>query len=339
MRSDRAGFALLFAVLLVMALTVAALGVLVVGVRESAVAGAAVRKARAERGAEAAAIHVVETWSTRTLADLAIGETRRLPVPGDAELTVERVDSGLFLVHGAERVAGPHGPAIAHAGLLVRVLHPGRLRALFPAALVADSATVIGGTVDGVDSCGPSAPGVMAGRVSVGPGSSVTGDPPTQLATPPAFDPDPFGPALAGELATVRYPDLTAAPRPLVAGGECVADRLNWGSPDSGHPCHALRPLIAASDLTVTGGSGHGLLVVDGDLTITGGARFHGIVAVHGHLRVEGGSTVRGAVRAISAVIRDGAVVRDGCVLTPALSAPALDRGFRPPSRWWIPVF
>lgn len=337
MRGDRAGFALLFAVFLVMALAVSALGVLAVAVRESAVAGAAVGKARAERGAEAAALHAVETWSTRAVADLAIGGARQLAAPGDADVVVERVDSGLFLLRGTGQAPGRHGPATARAGLLVRVLHPDRLRALLPAALVADSGTVAGGTVDGVDSCAAPVPGVVAAVASIGPGSTVTGDPPVELGPRPASVPDPFHPELARDLATVRYSDPTAEPRP-VGVGECVADRLNWGSPDPGHPCHGLRPLIIASDLTVTGGSGHGVLVVNGDLTITG-ARFDGVVAVAGHLLVDGGSVIRGAVRAASAVIRDGMVVRDGCVLGRVLSAPALDRAFRPPSRWWFPVF
>lgn len=341
MTTDRAGFALLLSVLLVLALTVMALGVLTVGVREAAIAGAAARRALAERRAEAAAVRAVEIWSTRALAGLAVGEARQLPAPaGNAAVTVERVDSGLFLVRSQSRVPGPDGPTLGQAGLLVRVLHPSRLGAAFPGALTTSgSTTVTDGTVDGLDSCAVPGPAVVAASASVGPAASVTGEPPIELGTPPALPgPDPFTPALAAELATVRHVGLTAAPRPFAVADECVADGRNWGSPDPAHPCHALRPVITASDLTVAGGSGHGVLVVDGDLTVTAGARLHGIVVVHGRLAVDGGSVVRGAVRADSAIVH-GAVIRDGCALAAVLSAPALDRAFRPPLRWWVPVF
>jgi hypothetical protein len=89
----------------------------------------------------------------------------------------------------------------------------------------------------------------------------------------------------------------------------------------------------------VTGGAGRGIIVVDGDLTLDGGFRFQGILIVRGRLTIQDGAIIEGAIRTDSIDIRDGRVTRTPCDLTPILAAPALDRAFRPPSRWWIPVF
>lgn len=90
--------------------------------------------------------------------------------------------------------------------------------------------------------------------------------------------------------------------RPVPAGpGVCqTADSLNWGDPAPTGACGSYFAVVhAASGLVITGGSGQGVLLVDGDLTLSGGFRFAGLVVVQGTLRSGGaGGGVLGAVLA-----------------------------------------
>lgn len=336
----RAGFALVLSMLLVLALSVLGLGMLAVAVGEQAVAGALTRKALAVRQAEGVALQAVRGWSTRSVADMTIGERRPLDTGGiEGAAWAERIDSALFLVRGDGAIPGPGGTATAAAGLLVRVLHPHLLARGFPGGLNVLGPAEIAGAVLGSGACGGAGPGVVSPTVTVDAGAMVDGDPPVRYAPPPPVPlPDPFTPPLADTLATLRYAGPTAEPRPAASGGTCVPDGRNWGSPDPSHPCHALLPLVLGGDLELVGGVGRAVLVVGGDLRVTGGAELEGIVVVLGHLTLEAGSTLRGTVRAGSARV-EGSVIRDECVMAAALSAPSLDRGFRPGPRWWVPLF
>jgi len=338
---------LVLSLLLTLALTMVALGVLAVGTREATVAAAVVRKARAERLAESAAAEALRGWSTRAVADLPVGGDRRLATAGpDRTATVSRLDSGLYLVRGEGRVPAPAGPVVASAGVMVRTLPP-ITDALAGAVTATEQVTVSGGAVDGlggeagVGCDGIGSPGIVAPVVTVASGADVAGAPAVERAVPPPPPlPDPLGPTLAEGIADVNVLGLTATPRPRAAADRCLPGRRNWGSTDPRHPCFNLLPVVFAdAGLTVAGGVGRGVLVVDGDLTITGGAVFEGVVVVRGHLRIDEGSLIRGAVRARSVHLADGTVARGACALAAATAAPALDRAFRPPSRWWVPVF
>ena len=350
MTARRAGFALVLSMGLILALAVLGVGVVVVATREVAIAGAVTRRAQAVRVAEAGILDVVEAWSTREAVELGIGEHRVLRENDSTRATVTRIDTALFLVRGDGRVPGPRGPSAAHAAALVRTLDPGRIARGFPGALtaggrvsVADAGFVVGSgpmaTGPG-PSCEGIGPGVVAPAVSAHPSAVVTGDPAIDsLATfPPGPALDPFGP-MATRLADIRYATPVATPRAITNDGACEPGPDNWGSPDPDHPCHDLFPTVTASNLTVEGGHARAVLTVNGDLTLMGGAYFEGLVVIRGRLTVDGGSVVRGAVRADSAVVLDGGIVRDACAVREAASAPSLDRAYRPPDRWWIPVF
>ena len=81
--------------------------------------------------------------------------------------------------------------------------------------------------------------------------------------------------------------DATVAPWPVVVGGSCVHTTSNWGDPAADvatSACTNRTPVVyAPGDLTISGGVGQGVLLVDGHLVITGPFRFSGqIVARHG---------------------------------------------------------
>lgn len=373
----RDGFALLYAVLMIMALSLVGMGLMATGVREAAIAGALDRHARARARAEGAALQVVASWSTRALSDLDIGSRRQPPAshafPGTA-VAVTRLDHALYLVtaeassparDSTAREERPAG-ARARAAILVRTLPPASIIRGFPAALTASGLVeVSGGRIDGHSACVPPAPSaadsplpgsalstpeplepdplepaVLAPDVIVRTGAEVVGNPGVLTSTAPAPDaPDPFSPDLAPALADLSYPHGSATPEPVVHFGRCAPEHSNWGAVDPDHPCHALLPFIhVPGSITVAGGQGRGILVVDGDAAFSDGTAFHGIVLVHGHLLMDGGSTIDGAARAASSLLLDGVVRRNACAIAAALSAPALDRAFRPTGRWWLPA-
>ena len=89
----------------------------------------------------------------------------------------------------------------------------------------------------------------------------------------------------------------TGTPAPLEALGTCAIDEAwNWGDPDEpSRPCGAHLALRRATgDLDVEGGTGQGILIVDGDLVLRAGARFYGFVIVAGKLRVLDGASLEG---------------------------------------------
>jgi hypothetical protein len=143
-------------------------------------------------------------------------------------------------------------------------------------------------------------------------------------------------PATALSLGLVAFDDLLRSADVTVAGsgtplaaeslGACLLDEpWGWGDPDRPwRPCGGHLPLRAAEgDLRVDGGSGQGMLVVDGDLELTGGARYHGLLVVRGVLRVESGSTFEGMVLAGGGVsLGGGATLRgSACWAVRALDA------------------
>lgn len=338
---NRHGYALVYSFLLLLALSMIGMGVVAMGSREKMVAAALERRAQASSLARAGIAATLEDWSTRRYSRLAVGEdTTAASLPG-ATVQVARLDTGLYVV-GSVWAGAPDGPpphqVSGRAAVLVRTFDPVRLASLFPAAATAANATLHSGTIQGVDSCGHDAPGLQAPSLDLAPAVIVAGDPPIHSAPPPpTVEPDPFGP-LAARLAS--GPRTGSEPRPLAVGGRCQPDDRNWGSTDPSNPCHALLPFVyLTGPARLEGGSGRGVLVVQGDLEIAGDFHFEGIVAVAGRLTVAGAASVHGAVRAEHLDLREGAITRSRCALNAALSSPALDQPFRPVGRWWIPTF
>lgn len=89
---------------------------------------------------------------------------------------------------------------------------------------------------------------------------------------------------------------------PRYSSNRCVrADPSNWGDPhDAMSDCGAYLPVLNVSgDLSIGGGVGQGVLLVDGDLVLSGGFVFHGLVLVTGRLETRGsGATLVGAIQA-----------------------------------------
>ena len=235
--------------------------------------------------------------------------------------------------------AAPDAPAArAVAALLVRTAGPAVLTGgALAAIVVATRATVDGGTVSGLDDCtGVTQPGLVGPALEIGPGAAVEGAPP---AVVDSGSPDLLEAFPVAAVATLALPAGSGTPRPSLVDGQCQPGPWNWGAFGQEGPCAAHRPLVHAhGDLVVHGGEGQGVLVVDGNLTVSDGFSFRWLIVVLGRLRLEGG-VIAGGVRARELEMSDGSVRFDSCALTAAAAGPAFDRAFRPTGRWWIPAF
>jgi hypothetical protein len=83
------------------------------------------------------------------------------------------------------------------------------------------------------------------------------------------------------------------------------------------------------------------VLHVAGDLAMSGGASFSGLVLVAGHVSLTGGAAIRGALISTGGVSASVAsVAGDRCAVSAALAAvPMLAGPFGPVGRRWIPLF
>lgn len=351
--THRSGFALLVSVLMIVALATLALGVLAVGARELRIAGAAEQLLEARAVAESGARTELARWSTRRWDALERGEVRQgLAGHHHRQSSVERLDSGLFLIRSEARLASAAGSGpVARAGLLVRTFPVSALAPIFPAALTSTGTVLLrrgevhGGASEGgrrtsVALIPEHAPGVMAPEVIGEDDVPITGAPAVLLLEPTPPAPDLVALTSREGFQRLLPPSRVVAPGPVSSGNDCVQDAANWGALDPADPCHELWPVIhAPSDLEITGGEARAVLVVAGDLVVGGDARLEGVVLVAGALVLQEGAHVHGAVRAGAVEVRAGTVRWDPALVHDALAAPAFDRGFRPPGRWWLPVF
>ena len=222
-----------------------------------------------------------------------------------------------------------------------------------------------GATIEGADlppagwSCSPGGaalPGVATADASTvssgacGPGCLGGAPPVAQLA--PAADSTTylsFGELSWAQLAaTARPVSPVALPAPVISGGACLtSDPANWGDPDRATPpgaCESFAPVLyAPGDLHLTGGTGQGVLLVGGNLTVSGGARFVGLVVARGTVHAQGtGGRIEGALMAASIGGAAGdiaaplAIVHSRCALNAAEAAAT--RPLPVPFRGWVEV-
>jgi len=133
----------------------------------------------------------------------------------------------------------------------------------------------------------------------------------------------------------------------LTAGGQCdIANPQNWGAPfDQLSPCANYFPIIyVPGNLSISGGRGQGLLLVEGDLSVQGGYEHFGIVIVKGNLKTTGtGGHFTGGVLAAnvdldqSSVLGDAIINYSSCAVAKAISASSPGAQLR--SRGWMQVY
>lgn len=274
-------------------------------------------------------------WDGEARARQAIGSTEQLRVPPlrllTASLWVTRLGLRLFSLVVLVREVGTG--ASRRSSLLVRVPIPATV---VHSALVSAVDVRIGADVRFTADSAPCGADLTS-AITVSPGVALAIDPllpaderPSVRADSIALDSaaylrvaDAWWVELAQRADIRLAPDAHVAPMPIAAGGTCRADDGNWGEPsDSASPCHPRMPLVyAPGDLTIEGGRGQGVLLVDGRLLITGPFQFSGqIVARRGIETRADAITISGGIsvwRAASDSARSIASVSD-VVLTHA---------------------
>lgn len=371
---NRAGHALLIAILGLLLLEVVVAGTMAVGASERLLSNARVLQLRARLAAESGVHTTLANWDATRLGALPIGAATG---SGSGSLhgftwdaTVHRLAADMYEVR-ASGAAGQGAGARASAVAIVSSMPRAALWAQFAAAAALGGLTIPDSLVaDGLQAgavppglsaaeCPPDAlaelaaataniamPALVTGPFTV-PGSALraSGSPPVLY--------DPLLPHVDDDLAGVMLADVrliadhvvsgTIAIAPVSNGATCdTLTATNWGVPNPTANCGSWLPLVfAPADLHVTSGSGQGVLVVDGNLTLDPGVEYHGAILATGEVTA---TDVRlfGALRAASAGphVLGGAVRFNACALWRAFTlSPGVGRPFRTSPRWWIPAW
>jgi hypothetical protein len=376
------GMALAVAIFTLVVVGALVAGALFVGTQEQRLGANVVRSQQSFRVAELGVAELIGNWNRLTYNTLRafptdtakIAWTRAANGSGSYSGNIFRLNSTQFLLDiqandTLSRTAGLQTEAGARdrIGVVVRI-QP--LNVDLQAALTVGGPVVFGGGnvfVKGQDtpppagsnwtSCGPAGPtlaGVRAKNAGdvVNSSGQVSGNP--NVLITPSMDSSTFsqfGPTNYATLAAQANVVLgagTYAPAPVSAGATCTTSVMtNWGDGNNhAGPCGLYFPIIhITGNATLSGGQGQGILLADGNLTLSGSFTFYGLVLTRGSFStVPGGSSkIYGSVMAQSinlattAFNGDVVINYSNCALTQALQytgVPALNR-----SRGWRQLF
>jgi Tfp pilus assembly protein PilV len=283
-------------------------------------------------------------------------------LPGDGAFDTVRVtklNSGMFMLTSTGRVGPASGAQARHrVGALVTLLIP-QINML--GALTTRGSAKIGGSsyLDGNDTtyagwnCPPAGAGVAGlsmpdttkiTTAGCGGLSCVAGSPKVSQDVAAGKDSTyfNFGPGLNWSdlvgmaTKTVSSGATLTGIGPTVSGGNCdTGSATNWGDPLHTDPsvssCQSYFPIIyAQGNLHLSGGEGQGILLVEGDLTVTGGLEFYGPVIVKGSMSTTGtGGHFNGGVMAAnvdleqSTLLGNAVIHYSSCAINKALAGVA----------------
>jgi hypothetical protein len=135
-----------------------------------------------------------------------------------------------------------------------------------------------------------------------------------------------------------------------VTGTACTkTNTLNWGDPVRHSPaaaCESYFPIIhVTGDLKATGGSGQGILLIDGDFTEAGNFSFYGIVVARGTIKATGNSNaIIGAAMAAAVDLGDAVTLAgstkaqySSCAVQKVLSASSYPLAAK--GRAWVNLY
>lgn len=346
-RLHRDGSATVMATLVLLVAFTMATAVWAAANDQHAAAASAFEAVQAEAAAEAAVVGLrsgrgvaqrsLSLGGFRPLGSHAVGPRAR------GVSAVRRVGRELFLVEGQ----GSHSASgvTARVGYVMWALDPVARFAASGAAMTVGGVTQVspGGSISGagVHAVPPGWEGVCAptraSADSVAPSGSIASTVPDTTA---ALRLGPLDHTWLAGAAHIHISGIVT-PAPAVGVGRCLtSDARNWGDVSRAGPCADHRPIIyAPGDLHMAGGQGQGVLVVAGDLTLSAGAHFAGMVLVGGRLRVVGGSTLDGQGRVGSDVwVGPGEIRGRSCPVVLALSGTAFAPAMPLPDGWVDPI-
>jgi len=362
---DRRGFALVLTLGAIVVIGLLIAGIFFITNQQLRGGNASVRQEEAFRQAESALALRLTDWSNDTLPE--VNGQSVLATIDETPVTITRLSDTVYRVASRAAIGdgGTRHEAARQVDQLVRLLGPDlKIRG----ALTVRGGVTIHGTpeIDGKDhqpagwSCGapaPAKPGIAGPDLSKMSSTGnckdfkcVEGNPPV-IADPVAGDPatyNTFGDFTWAELVSLADIRMTAdvQPEPVVSGGKCVKSMSNWGDPSRSNPakaCESYYPVIYyPGDAKLTGGTGQGILLVEGTLEVKGNFVFYGPVIIQGKLVTAGtGGHFNGAVMTANAEVGEwtnsmtgNAVVNySACAVSKALQAmrkpkPIAQRGW-----------
>jgi hypothetical protein len=321
-RGER-GIALVLSLFAIVVIGMLATGVFVAGRLEMAGGRATVMATHATEAAEAGMNDMLANWSVAYNTFGLYGDS----VFPTVSLTGTRYTQTLTRMAGGKYLLKVRGDRLNAAGTVIATRYLGRfLRLAIPyldiqAAVTAQDGITAGGNIDitGADTNPPGwtgcaapvnkAGGRSAGDILVHGASSMTGTPAQIEYDSTVVDSIftvPFN-SLKAQATRTLAPGTYNGMAPSVTGTPSVcnrADANNWGEPYAAPTpgivtqCQGYFPIIyVPGNLSVSGGRGQGILLVEGNAAATGGFIFDGIIIALGDLQVNGnGNKVTGAV-------------------------------------------
>lgn len=329
--------------------------VTMLAVQEQRAAGALRQEERGLAGAERVGAELI--------AGLTVGTLRRdlprafdsLSLPGGAgwSALVRRLTPDIVLLEVMPRAPAGAASREAASVRLGWLLRP-RIDSLAPAAAVSVGGPVALGDdvvisgVDQIPSGSDSCPspdsaiaGIAAPSVAIRGSAELLGTPPELVQTTAGLD--AFD--RLSDRATLVLQGGVYTTGPATVGTSCdLQIPTNWGDPGgTSTPCGEYLPVIRITgNLTITGGSGQGILLVDGDLHVSSRFTFHGIVIVKGAVDITAPTDVRGILAAVELRSGSGPVSQLKVSYSKCLIAKDLETAspLSPlSSRAWIQLF
>jgi hypothetical protein len=343
-RSER-GVALAMALGTIIIIGVIVAGAIFVSTHDYRRASNTVRETRAVTAADLGLNRLLQDWNPDDNGRLITNDTvQRTYNVGDGTVTVlvTRLPGKLFWMLAQAQAGGSASQASARRryGMLLRIDTPD---IPFMGALTGRGSIRVGGssTVNGKDGAptgwtGCSNTGDVAGIAMSDttsglklPGcdvskSCVDGSPKfiqTLLAADTAtyfvYGNSTYQQLAASATKVVAAGATLSSQAPVVVSGVCqTSDANNWGDPTRAAvppagKCEGYYPVIhALGDLRITGTKGQGILLVDGDLALSGGFEFTGIIIVRGSLTSTGtGAKITGGVMAANIDLDENTVL------------------------------
>ena len=378
-QSRQRGFALTVALIAIVIIGALIVGVFFAATQEYRIGRNTVLQARSLTAAEYGLNRIVstgqwnKTWNNTSTAGTLVSTTPYNPGDGSVDtVRITYLGNGEFMITSEGRVGTVLGAqARKRIGALVALNFP---TVSLLGALTTKGTTKIGGSsfIDGIDDSVPSwncpTPGAPLPGIAIADSTQITTSGCSNLSCidgSPKIEQTPLAnnDSTYTQFGNVSFQDLAAAAdltypsggtlsnmAPSYLGTTCnTGDQNNWGDPlrtlGPAAYCSSYYPVIySASNLSVTGGVGQGMLLVNGDLSVAGGFQFFGIVIVTGHLKTTGtGGHFTGGVLAQNVdleqntVLGNAVITFSSCASSYAMKAvasPILANG-----RSWVDLY
>jgi hypothetical protein len=324
--TNRNGVALPLALFTIVIAAVKITAVFFVGRLEQRMGNNSIAATQAFETAETGVATVLTSWVPASYNSMASGTSLALPTVAAGgsstyTATIRRLSSSLFLIQSEGRFLVGGQPITRRQVARVVRLDPPSLDP--DAALVTRWGLEVNGnaTVNGRDSVpatwGPvcPAPGSVVAAIIDSAGTTTTTGPCTGQTCLTGAPPILTDPSAASE-ETITYFGSSNDFGSLAASADKIAidpvgplgpvidpgspptcrigEPTNWGDPlDPTGPCGNYYPVIyAPGDLTLGSGWAQGMLLVQGNLTLTGSLQFYGIIIVMGTVNASGGQVL-----------------------------------------------